>query len=135
MKESYLWTKSASIILNLPVESHVQRGQASEYGRILPPFQRADNHRMAHPAHKRTDCDLSFQPCKHGSEARKRSVAEAQMSVPFPRNVKPVGIGELIRIAIGRSQGNQHRIACRNVLAVDCNVIHRDYSHELHGTV
>ena len=92
--------------------------------------------KVSQPAQQGHECDLQLDSGQTCAEAKMVPTAESEMSHGVAaRDVEPMRINELPRIAIGGADADdQHRILC-DLLAGELDVVGRASRRPLHGRV
>src|SRR5215218_8012780 len=112
-------------------ESHRQ-GLQRAHTKSWPPLGRiARQTEIAEAAQKRAEGDLALHPGQRRADAEVRAVPEAEMGVGMAPNLKPLRIGKLRRVAIGRGEHAHDLLARLDRLAANVEIGCRGPRHEL----
>src|SRR5262249_47832728 len=79
---------------------------------VLPvPGRRPVQSHAGRAAEQRLEDDAALRPRQRRPQAEMRPQTEGDVFVVRTADVQPVGVGELFRVAVGRSEQQQHRLA------------------------
>src|SRR5690606_6381299 len=110
-----------------------QLAQAAEH-RVAVPDQlvRLDGEPQAGPALRQlAEDDLPLQARERVAEAEVGAEAEREVAVRLARDVEAVRVGELLGIAVGGAEREDHRLALPHLLAAELDVRLGELEQEL----
>jgi hypothetical protein len=105
------------------VESDIQLGQTAQPS-VIPPIQCIVKQSWPQkPAKKQIEGNLAFHTCQRRAETEMPRPTERQMAVVRPKQIKTVGIGESIWIAIRSCQNRYNPRTLLDGLSTKLHII------------
>src|SRR5688572_19149352 len=107
------------------LKRHGKRFQAAEQEARLAADRAVNQLKTGEPLENGAEGKLTLQAPQGRSDAVMASVAEGDVLVARSGNVEPVGVGELLRVAVGRRQRDEDHLPGVNRLAAQRNRLDR----------
>src|SRR5215469_2872091 len=97
--------------------------RSAEHGVVTPHDRRVSEPNPPEALKQYLECDHCLEPSELGTEAVVNAVAERERSTVVTCQIEPVGIAELLRVAVTRSEEEYKLLPTSNPLAAQLVVL------------